>query len=286
VDQRRIVRCLGCGLYFQHPRPTLREAEEFYRGHYFQSESEIFHGYEDYSALAKPIRKLARRKLFFMGRTLAPADLLDVGAAYGLFLDEARKAGWRPEGVEISPEAAAVARRLTGLPVHVGALESLPLEPGRFDAVTCWDVIEHATDVKVFLRAVRSVMKPGGWLFITVPNAASGLAQLMGSRWFGFAKLEHIYYFSPGTLKRALETVGLRFLSWRPWPWACTVDYVARRLGYYSPLCARTARAVAAWMGIRDSQVDFPWIDILVVARRPNGEEDKDFLPNGDKKVE
>jgi len=269
AGEKRIVRCLGCGLVFQHPRPTMAEAETFYRAHYFASTNEVSHGYEDYAALAHSIRRLSRRKLRFMEHYVKPGTLLDVGAAYGLFLDEAKKADWRSQGVEISPEAAKVAHRLTGLPVHVGPLERTPIPPERFDAVTCWDVVEHATELHAFLGRVRDMMKRGGWFFATVPNVESPLAKWMGTAWFGYAKLEHVYYFSPRSLRRAVEMAGLEFVGWQPWPWACTVDYVARRLGYYSRFVAGAARAVASCLGIAESELDFPWIDIIVVARKP-----------------
>jgi len=269
IGDRHIIRCRGCGLTHQSPRPSLGEATHFYRHDYFASDNAVAHGYEDYAALARPTRRLARRKLLRMRRCLEPGKLLDVGAAYGLFLDEARKAGWNAEGVEISAAAARVARRLTGLPVAEGPLERARFAPESFDAITLWDVLEHATEVRSFLGRVRELLRPGGWLFITVPNVASRLAQLMGAQWFGYAKVEHVYYFSPVTLRRAVELAGLRFQGWTPWPWACTVDYVARRLAIYNRTAARVARALARAAGLADAEFFFHWIDILAVATRP-----------------
>jgi len=264
-----ILRCMGCGLAFRDPKPTLEEAKAFYREHYFASASELTHGYEDYAALAAPTRKLARRKLAYMARRLEPGRLLDVGAAYGLFLDEALRAGWSAEGVEISRHAAAVARNLTGAPVHDGPLEETTLQGGSFDAVTLWDVLEHAVAIKPFCDRVRELLRPGGYVFVTVPNAASSLARLMGSTWFGYAKIEHVYYFSPGTLRLAFAQSGLDFLGWMPWPWACTVDYVARRMAIYSRRLAALARAAARFFDLSQEEVYFHWIDLLAVARKP-----------------
>ena len=269
LESHAILRCLGCGLVFRDPTPTLGETKAFYREQYFSSDSELSHGYENYAELAAPIRKLSRRKLAYMARRLSPGRVLDVGAAYGLFLDEALRAGWRAEGVEISAHAAAVARRLTGAPVHEGPLEEVSLRSASFDAVTLWDVLEHAAEIKPFCGRVREVLKPGGYVFVTVPNVASSLAQLMGPRWFGYAKIEHVTYYSPATLRMALAQSGLDFLGWAPWPWACTVDYVARRMAIYSKTLATVARKAAQVFGLTRSEVYFHWIDLLAVARKP-----------------
>jgi len=268
VVTHNILHCNSCGLVFRDPKPSLEEAKAFYREQYFTSSGELTHGYGDYASLAAPTRKLSRRKLNLMKKYVKGGKLLDVGAAFGLFLDEADRAGWQAHGVEISEYAAKVAQKLTPCPVHKGSLEEADIEPESFDVVTLWDVLEHASEIKPFCDRVYEILKPGGYVFVTVPNVASNLARFMGSQWFGYAKVEHIYYYNPSTLRRAFAQSGLELCSWRPWPWACTVDFVARRMAIYSRLLAAVAGEACRFLQISRGEVYFHWIDLLGGARK------------------
>jgi SAM-dependent methyltransferase len=97
--------------------------------------------------------------------------VLDAGCGSGRTLEELAEYG-TVSGVELDPDAAAVARRRGsdgGFDVHVGRLEELPWAEDTFDLITCLDVIEHTRDDKVTLASLRRVCKPGGWLLVTVP---------------------------------------------------------------------------------------------------------------------
>ena len=98
----------------------------------------------------------------------AGGRVLDAGCGSGRTLDELRDYG-EVCGIELSPEAAAVARARGDLDVRVGRLEELPWEAGTFDLITCLDVIEHTPDDRLTLSELRRVCKPGGWLLVTVP---------------------------------------------------------------------------------------------------------------------
>jgi SAM-dependent methyltransferase len=97
-----------------------------------------------------------------------PARVLDAGCGSGRTLLELRRLG-DASGIELSPQAAEIARSRSGLEIKVGRLEELPWDEDTFDLVTCMDVIEHTPDDRVTLRELRRVCKPGGWLFVTVP---------------------------------------------------------------------------------------------------------------------
>jgi SAM-dependent methyltransferase len=98
----------------------------------------------------------------------AGADVLDAGCGSGRTLEELTGYG-RVSGIELSPEAARVARDRGDFDVRIGRLEELPWQPATFELITCLDVIEHTPDDRVTLRELRRVSKPGGWLLVTVP---------------------------------------------------------------------------------------------------------------------
>ncbi len=108
---------------------------------------------------------------------LAGRRLLDLGCGLGSLLLEARRRGAEVVGLE--PDAASLAlsrHRLQRAGAAGGCLlaaqgERLPLADGRLDIVTCCSVLEHVQDPLAVLREVARVLRPGGLLYLGVPNA-------------------------------------------------------------------------------------------------------------------
>lgn len=98
----------------------------------------------------------------------AAAQILDAGCGGGGQLEPLSRRG-QVVGLEPVPMAADVARRRGVADVVDGTLEQLPFTDGRFDLVTCLDVLEHLDDDRPGLEELLRVTRPGGWLVVTVP---------------------------------------------------------------------------------------------------------------------
>ena len=149
--------------------------------------------------------------------------LLDVGIGTGLLLHLAREGGFTPLGCEISPGAAEKAREEFGVDVQVG--DFLEADVGEApSAITMADVVEHTPDPRRFVARAAELLRPGGALFVAVPNhrstlflAADVLARVPGLSSM-VSKLyvpNHYWYFTPATLVRLVESVGLRVVAVR-----------------------------------------------------------------------
>jgi SAM-dependent methyltransferase len=112
-------------------------------------------------------RKIVRAELDRLPLT-AGARVLDAGCGSGRTLQELTGYG-EVSGIELDPDAAAVAASKGYGEVQVGRLEELPWEDATFDLITCLDVIEHTPDDRATLTELRRVVRPGGWLLVTVP---------------------------------------------------------------------------------------------------------------------
>jgi len=151
----RLFECAGCG--FQFFNPALAGAGEFYA----EAESP---GY--YPAV---------RREFEMARAFATArglrSVLDVGGGDGAFLDLARRAGLRTYGCELNAHAAAIAAEkghtMLGKPLPALTPEDVA---GGVDVMTFFQVVEHLPDPRRFLAGALHLLRPGGFIIITVPN--------------------------------------------------------------------------------------------------------------------
>lgn len=98
-------------------------------------------------------------------------NLLEIGCAEGGFLKAVKEKGLQAEGIELNQGAAAAARS-KGLAVSELLLSDY-LKAGnqeRFDYVCSFQVLEHISDVRGFIQDALACLKPGGRLFISVPN--------------------------------------------------------------------------------------------------------------------
>jgi len=232
--QDQLVRCLSCGLVYVRPRLRWDLILEGYR----KGSDEGF-----VSQVAGRERTF-RRCLERIERTALPPGktVLDVGAAGGSFLAEAKKRGYDVMGCEPSTWMCRFALDHYDLSLQSGTIFDMPLAKGSIDLLTLWDVLEHTPDPKAVLLRGHELLAPGGVLALSVPDYGSLAARLLGRRW-PFLLTVHLYYFVKSTMKELLGRCGFETL--RHWPHFQTLElgYVAKRASPYlgplgSPLTA------------------------------------------------
>jgi len=114
------------------------------------------------------------------GRPVRPgASFLNVGCGTGGVNMVAAQAGLDVYGLEPSPDALEICRLKAPYfdiaPDHftAGVAEHIPFPDQRFDMVYCFTVLEHVQDVKKSVAELVRVTKPGGMIFISIPNYLS-----------------------------------------------------------------------------------------------------------------
>ena len=264
-----LLRCPACDFAFVPAAPE----EDLYDDRYFAN----YDG-EDYRA-AEPARRFeSRRRLHLLARYLPPpARLLEIGAAAGFFLDEARARGYECAGVELNEEMAAHAREALGLDVRTGRLEDADLGEEAFDAVCAFHVLEHVPAPVEAVCAVRTSLRAGGILLVEVPNAASAVARRQGESWAALKLPHHAGQYGPRSMAALLEAAGLDVVA---------IDSVP--FGYYAasgPLGAPLRSAVALREVVRGGRPLPPWPHpnghqlLRAVARRPAAQRGTATLP-------
>ncbi len=162
-------------------------------------------------------------------RPLSGKSALDIGCGAGLLCEPLSRLGAEVTGVDAAAENVSVAgthAEAMGLDIRYMAGEVASLDIGRFDLVTCVEVIEHVADKRQFLADVAARLAPGGLLVMSTPNrtAASRLLLVGAAEAIGYVpKGTHHWsdFVTPEELERMLAEVGLevtdrRGIAYRP----------------------------------------------------------------------
>ena len=200
----------------------------------YESDQSVFEidGNDEYY-LDEGTASAARDKLEFVRRLCpGPGRLLDVGASYGHFLAQAQ-ARFETYGIELNARAVAWSVDQFGVRNAVASLYALPPAlPRPYDVITMWDVIEHLDDPRRALATCREHLAPGGWMFLSTPDAGSLMARALGRRWYYQDPLQHINLFSRRNLLRVLRDGGFLPASTTYFGRRYRVRYIVNRLRY------------------------------------------------------
>jgi SAM-dependent methyltransferase len=208
-----VVRCRHCGAVYAWPTllPLINPYAEEDAANFFK-----IHDENRKVELGRELAAFAERVL------QRPGSMLEIGCGRGELLAGARERGWTCRGVEMTPQYAAIAAK-RGISVEVASAETCRSlwagGVGDYDVVLTAAVLEHLYDPMVILERIHHVLRPGGLLFIDVPNEAS-LAMRVGNL---YQRLQlrnwtinlsptfppfHVVGFSPKTLRYALNRLG------------------------------------------------------------------------------
>ena len=241
------LQCSACELTFVHPVPTAAEIAKCYETDFFTGNESV--GYVDFDREQRWRQMNYRHDVTKMQRFMkpGPARILDVGCATGTFLDVC-PAEWDKYGLEVSQYAGEVAKKTYGDHIQITTLDKAVYPENYFDVAVLWETINHMIDPSGDLQRVHRALKPGGIMALSVGDASSFLARVMGKYWYHVTPPIHIYYFTPGTLRNMFDRIGFEMVA---------VEHAGKRVDLAtsfervrdttsSPLLTRVCRAFAA----------------------------------------
>jgi 2-polyprenyl-3-methyl-5-hydroxy-6-metoxy-1,4-benzoquinol methylase len=194
-----LMQCQACLIVWLSRPPRCEEMGEHYTEAYHQNISRA----GDNPGQRWKVRKESLLQYKHAG------NLLDLGCSSGSFLEYMGRDCWRLYGVEMSAETAKKAEARCGAEVYVGNITDAPFAPESFDAITCFDVLEHLYEPLAVMRKVKEWLKPGGIFYVQVPNIQSAESRVFKSYWQGLELPRHLFHYSPESLRNLMKVVSL-----------------------------------------------------------------------------
>ena len=230
--------------------------------------------YTDYIGQEFALRKSMRQHLKQMEQFKPlSGPLLEVGCAYGFFLDEAQRRIDHVQGIDVAREAVSYAHHSFGIKADYGDFLSFDFEGNRFSTICFWDTIEHLAEPDQFINRAWELLKPGGMIYLTTGDIGAFNARIRGKNWRQIHPPTHVSYFSRDTMRRILEQSGFEVMPIETASYFHTLKHVLGALAMRFGLVGTMAKLIERLVG--DSAVGrwgF-WLNLgdtmFVAARRP-----------------
>ncbi len=141
--------------------------------------SDLAHRWWDKDGEFRPLHDINPSRLAWINglSPLAGANVLDVGCGGGILADAMARSGAAVTGIDLAAKALRVAQlhaleaQTVGVTYREISAEGLAAEQaGKFDVVTCMEMLEHVPDPASVVRACASLVKPGGWVYFSTLN--------------------------------------------------------------------------------------------------------------------
>lgn len=193
INGVEIRKCNGCGLGRRVPFETRRGYGDDFGGRMERLEAwKVIHG-----AIYKKIE------------TVVPiGSALELGCAEGVGLVVGQSRGWKAVGVELSKKAVRYGKSKFGVTIMTGDITKKLVINKKFDVIILNHVLEHLHSPQKVLRQIRLLLKPGGLVYIGVPNVGSLWAKVFKQKWHPWQIDQHLWFFKRWHLVAMVEKAG------------------------------------------------------------------------------
>lgn len=196
-------QCNDCNLIYISPRPSITEVIDIY-GHDQAQISADSHIKGSYLK-----RLYARHTLKLIQGYTKKGTLLEIGSGGGYFLDEARKCGFEPYGIELNTAQASFIQNNLGIVCEQKPLHHNSFGSKKFDAIYHCDVISHFHDPIKEFRTMYSKLNPGGYVIFETGNIGD-INKEYYSLFSAFQYPDHLFFFTQDNLMNLLEQTGFK----------------------------------------------------------------------------
>jgi len=213
----QIERCTGCNLGRTWPPPSARELAEYYPPAYVGDIEKAIREFRRHEIQKTRSWQNEVAKVSFVEKFVKSGRILDVGCGDGRFLWALADDRWKRAGLDVnSPVIEALRWNFPDIEFLIGDLFSPTLGEACYDAITLWHVLEHLSGPRESLARLHRLLRPGGWLFLSVPNFGSWQPRFFRQHWYAFDVPRHLYHYSEKSLALLLGQCGFELVTLEP----------------------------------------------------------------------
>jgi SAM-dependent methyltransferase len=255
----RMVRCLTCGLVRSDPILSEGALAHLYAMSSFTYGAEVPNLRATYARYLRKVRP-------YVGRAGA---LLEIGCGNGFMLEEALQLGFEPvRGVEPGESTVAAASPEVRSKIVVDVMRPGLFEPETFSVVCLFQVLDHLPDPVGVLAESLRVLRPGGVVLCFNHNINALSARILGEA-SPIIDIEHTCLYSPGTIRRLLETAGYEPRAVGPAWNTVSVAHLLRLAPLPSRIKQRLLGSAGTWA--HDLRLRLPLGNLYAIGQRPIG---------------
>ena len=231
-----LVECHSCGLMQAKPMPSDEFLTNYYQKTFGNRATE---GFEMTERNRDHLEQRATMQFNFVKKICLDRvyrkkkeqlSVLDVGCHAGSVLNQFKKRGWDVVGVDPNPRSQ-YGEKWFGIKVHQTLFKAGMFPENSFNGILHSHTLEHVREPRKYLEEFYKILKPGGWVFIEVPNETREKIRTK-------KVIPHLYFFSPKTLANLGNSVGFEVV--------CTKVLGINALS--SPLWSKAGRR---WLSLR-----------------------------------
>lgn len=203
-----ILRCTACGHSYLHAQFGDSELSQLYTQYYPRATFQVgqFREPQESHGIAA---WLSGERCAAFRWVPEKVRVLDIGCGSCETLRYHESRGCEAYGVEADENVSQIAAHF-GLNVHIGLFDAGLYQRGFFDYVTLDQVIEHMADPLQALCGIAQVLKPGGAVVISTPNANGWGARACGRRWINWHVPYHLHHFTRQSMQLLARNAGLQ----------------------------------------------------------------------------
>lgn len=219
-----IVRCANCGFMFLNPFPDKSILDEIYKGdNYFNTYYATSSGIKKYIDGMADCKDKIRNIIGLIKKHKKAGKLFDIGCAAGMFLINARGAGYEVYGVEPNDKMVKYAKDNFGLNVVCGTIKDIAYKRSFFDVIHAGDVLEHTPELQEDIEFIRKLLTDDGIFVIEQPltynnslfNLILKLMMLFSKNKYSMNMPTHLWEFNALTLRKFLEKNNFKIIYYK-----------------------------------------------------------------------
>ncbi|MDX9801888.1 MAG: methyltransferase domain-containing protein [Spirochaetia bacterium] len=230
---KNYLKCRKCGIYYLQGIGAASKDKKYDKSYFFDEYKKQYGRtyLEDFDNIS--LKCIGRYKI--IEKIKKQGKVLDIGCAYGPFLDVMNKKNYDCTGIDISEEAVGFVRDKPGIKAFicdfasvsvsaaapVSAYSSSPIEKEvfssseKYDIITMWYVIEHFKETGEIIRKVHSLLAEGGLFAFSTPNFAGISGRKNMKKFMESSPDDHFTVFGIKTACRILSQYGYKVIKVR-----------------------------------------------------------------------